>query len=244
MKIALAAAGFITGNTEYNRNKIISVIEQAKGQADVLVFGESFLQGFECLSWNYDTDKKIAVSQGDRVIRKISKAARKNGVAVSFGYIEKDGDTLYSSQLTIDKKGDIVNNFRRVTVGWKTRSADGHYLEGAEFPLFTLEDKRFSIGLCGDFWEDENCAAVRNLGADLVLWPVYTDYVPADWNTTVKTEYAEQAAKAGDNVLFVNSCCLDPGAQGVAMGGAAWFKEGKIELEAPAGKECVLVVEV
>ena len=45
MQIALAAAGFYDRNIEYNKNKIISILQQMRGKADLIVFGETFLQG-------------------------------------------------------------------------------------------------------------------------------------------------------------------------------------------------------
>lgn len=243
MKIALAAVGFITNDTAYNVEKIKTLIEKYASEVDLILFGESFLQGFECLSWDYAKDVNIAVHQDSELINDIRAMCEINRVSVSFGYIEKDEDNLYSSQLTIDKNGETVDNFRRVSIGWKEPIADFHYVEGKGFGQFTYLDKTVSVALCGDLWYEDNCIQMKNLDSDIVLWPVYTDFDSQEWNESMKHEYAEQAEKCGNNILYVNSYCLDQNSQGIARGGAALFSQGKIESEIPGGIEGVLVVE-
>ncbi len=61
VKITLASAKFINENTEYNLNKIFEFTGLAKAEGtDLVCFGEAFLQGFNLLYWNYDTDSLIA----------------------------------------------------------------------------------------------------------------------------------------------------------------------------------------
>lgn len=244
MKIALEAIGFITNDIQYNKNKIINAIQDNKGKADLIVFGETFLQGFECLSWKFDEDKEIALQQSNDIIIKIQRMAKENHVAVSFGYIEKCDGKLYSSQITIDNDGKVISNFRRVSAGWKEEIADCNYCEGKEFSKFSLFGKSFAVGLCGDLWYPENCVSIAKLNADIILWPVYTDFNYKEWNTTIKYEYAEQADKIGGIVLYVNSCCLDEEAGEIARGGAVLFQNGKIMAETSAGEESVLYVEI
>ena len=203
MMIALAAVGFKNGDTAYNKEKIISVIREHRYHSDLILFGETFLQGFDSLSWNYDSDKSIAVTRNDPVIDEIREAAKECSVAVSFGYIEKEGDG---------------------------------------FHLFSFEDKKFAVGLCGDLWDDGNVERMKTLNADIVLWPVYTDFNYEEWNTTIKNEYAEQAARFGHGVCYVNSVCMDREGVEIAKGGAAYFLDGRIKYQTPAGEESILYV--
>lgn len=244
MNIALAAMGFRTGDVEYNKKKIMETLRKYSKGNDLVVFGETFLQGFDCLSWDFGKDKGIALGQDSVVMDEIKKAARNNGTAVSFGYVEHDGESLFSSQLTIGSDGEIADNFRRVSTGWKEPVADRHYCEGEGFHVFPLNGKTIAIGLCGDLWYDDNVRTMRALGADIVLWPVYTDFNFAAWNEFIKLEYAEQAKKVGRCVLLVNSVCLKADAFEIARGGAACFHDGRIRCEVAAGGEAVLEVTV
>ena len=118
MKIALAAVGFYERDIEHNRNKIIKCLKENSGKVDLILFGETFLQGFEALGWKYETDQHMALSVSDSNIQTIQKAAEENALAVSFGFLEKAGNKIYSSQLTIGADGNILNLFRRVSKGW------------------------------------------------------------------------------------------------------------------------------
>ena len=189
MKIALAAVGFYERDIEYNRNKIIKCLKENSGKVDLILFGETFLQGFEALDWKYETDQHMALSVSDSNIQTIQKAAEENALAVSFGFLEKAEDKIYSSQLTIGADGNILNLFRRVSKGWRESFADEHYAEGDMFTKFEYLGKTFSIGLCGDLWDEKNVMQIKKLRADVVLWPVYTDFPAKEWNTEMKKNW-------------------------------------------------------
>lgn len=46
MKYALAAVGFINEDIEYNKAVLADTLRKCAGRADVVIFGEAFLQGF------------------------------------------------------------------------------------------------------------------------------------------------------------------------------------------------------
>lgn len=245
MKIALAALGFVNNDSLHNQRVILNSIAQYASSADMLLFGEAFLQGFYAPVFDYEQDQHTALVLHDPLIQEIRSAARKHNIAVSFGFIEKDGDAIYSSQLTLGKDGGILDHFRRVSPGWKELIADDRYREGSGFHTFSFCGKRLSVALCGDLWHDEHVQSMRALSPDTVLWPVYTDFHPDVWNTTLKLEYAEQAQRFCKGVLYVNPYCLDKQDDpDIAKGGSAHFCSGSIASEAPAGQESVLLVEL
>ncbi len=245
MKIALASSPAKNKDVAYNLTAMRLAIRQCSGKADLILFGESALQGFECLAWNYELDRRIAVSQDDPQITQLCHAAEESGIAVSFGYIEKHGETLYSSQLVIDENGEIIHNFHRVSPGWKEPYADAHYAEGAHFSSFPYKGRKFAIGLCGDLWNDGRPEEMKALGAEIILWPVWCDYPADEWNRRIKQEYAAQAALCGENVLLVNPYCADEGRSDAdAAGGAVHFHNGAVAAEAPAGRSDILIVTV
>ncbi len=247
MKVVLAAVGFKTRDVSFNKRKMLSVMDQYAGKADLILFGETFLQGFDSLNWAFDQDISIAVSQENALITEIRKRAAEAGIGISFGYIEREGNQLFSSQLTVGKDGRILNNYRRVSTGWKVTAADVHYAEGKGFSLFEYEGRQCTCALCGDLWHDENRDRLASLPVDIVFWPVYTDFDYRVWNTTEKIEYARQVKPIEAKVLYVNSVCLDEERKTeveVARGGAAVFHGGMIHDEIPAGTEGCLVVDV
>ena len=244
MKCALAAVGFINENIEYNKAILADTLRKCAGKADVVIFGEAFLQGFYGINFVVEHDITVSVSREDTVIREIGAIAKKHSIAVSFGFIEKNDNAFFSSQMTIDKNGRIIDLFRRVSPGWKKSLAAKEYCEGNGFHTFNFLDKKIAIGLCGDLWYEENITCLNQLKPDLVWWPVYTDYNDSEWNSTTKFEYAEQAGKISVPVFYVNSVCVDKsGNYEIAKGGAALFDKGFIKEELPSGQEGILIVE-
>ena len=202
------------------------------------------MQGFYGATFEVEHDNKLAISQDDSIIKEICSVAKEHKVAVSFGFIEKAEKLFYSSQMTIDSNGELIDVYRRVSPGWKEETANEQYCEGKEFYAFEYKGQRIVVGLCGDLWFDENVAEIKSLSPDLVFWPVYTDFNYNEWNKSMKYEYAEQAGKVGGIVLYINSFCKDKDGDEIARGGSALFVDVQIVKEIPAGNEDVLVVEV
>ncbi len=71
LKIGLAAYRFINNNTDFNVLQIEKAMQLSQGKADLLCFGETFLQGFDAFNWNWENDKNIAITQNDSVIKKL-----------------------------------------------------------------------------------------------------------------------------------------------------------------------------
>lgn len=195
MKCALAAVGFINEDIEYNKAVLADTLRKCAGRADVVIFGEAFLQGFYGINFIAKHDTTVSISRDDMIIREICSMAKEYTIAVSFGFIEKENDVFFSSQMTIDKNGQIIDLYRRVSPGWKESFAGKEYCEGDGFHTFHLLGREVAVGSCGDLWYEENITCLNELEPDIVWWPVYTDYNYLEWNNTVKFEYAKQAGK-------------------------------------------------
>ena len=149
MRILLASAPVINREIDFNLQTLLEYMKAYRGKVELIVFGESILQGFECLCWDYEKDRSVGIALEDAPVRRIRAAAKEYRLAVSFGMIERRGDHLYSAQLTIGADGELVNLFHRVSVGWKDVSqTDEHYREGERFEKFTCNGKSFAVGLC------------------------------------------------------------------------------------------------
>jgi len=236
MKTGLVQYKFINNNISYNLSQIEKAMKASAGKADLICFGESFLQGFDALSWNYEKDKEIAIACHSEEIRQICRWSIDYHIAVLFGYFEKDNDHIYSSCALINN-GEVVCNYRRKSPGWKDSSqTDEHYREGKEIKTFILNDIEFEIALCGDLWDTD---FEQFKTESVVLWPVYVNFSLEEWMNEEK-EYASQATLISDNVLMVNSLSEEP----VSHGGTFFFKEGKIISRLAYDKENILMIEI
>lgn len=236
MKIGLVSYEFKNNNLDFNFNQIEKAIINSGNDVDILCFGETFLQGFDSLSWNFNTDRKIAVAQDSEIIQEIKKLSKSHNIDLAIGYIERDGESLYSSYAVIEK-GKIIHNYRRITKNWKEYNyTDYHYCEGNQVKSFLYKGHEITIALCGDMW----ICPEKFKTEGLVIWPVYCNFSLAEWESAEQVEYAKQAKIASDNVLLVNSISRDP----LSVGGALYFHNGKIMQKLPFGTEGILSVEL
>lgn len=237
MKIALASARMVDRDINYNLSQMERYMKKAKAMdADLVCFGEAFLQGFNALSWQYEEDKKVALNTSSYEFMQIKELTKEIGVDVLFGYNEIEDDILYSSCALISN-GEIIHNYRRISRGWKEYSkTDEHYKEGSSVEVFDYKDKKCVIGLCGDLWDYPERFA---LGEDLLFWPVYVCWTKEEWENGSKFEYAEQAVLCCKNTLYINSIC-----DGDSFGGVAQFFGGKIQKELPMFNEGLLYVTI
>ena len=237
MKIALASAKVVDKDIVFNLQQMEAYMMEAKQkEAQLVCFGESYLQGFNALSWDYEEDKNIAITVNSPVFLDICALSSRIGIDVLFGYIEREHDILYSSCALISE-GKLHYNYRRVSRGWKEYGkTDGHYQEGTSTNAFDYCGKKCAIGMCGDLWDypDRFC-----LGEDILFWPVYVSWTEEEWYGGGREEYAAQANCCCANTLYINSLCA-----GDAFGGAYWFAEGKIKEELPIGKTGLLIINV
>ena len=236
MKIALCSAQIVNKDIKHNLSQMESCIVAAKkGGAELVCFGETFLQGFDALSWSYEQDKAMAISINSKIFAQICNMSVEHGIDVLFGYVEICGEAIYSSCALISS-GKLHHNYRRISKGWKeyTRT-DEHYKEGDTVDVFNYKGKKCVIALCGDLWD---CPERFALGEDLLLWPVYVSYTAEEWENGIKAEYAEQAGKCCANTVYVNSVC-----DGDAWGGAALFEKGTVKRDLPAGNVGILLIE-
>lgn len=238
MKIALASERFINKDIEYNLYIILEALEKYSEKVDLVCFGEAFLQGFDSLSWNYEKDKKIAIEKNSSIIQRICEMAKKVNCAVSFGYIEKNNETLYCSYMFVDNNGVIIDNYRRVSIGWKEYTkTDFHYKEGEKFNSFYYKNVKFVSALCGDLWYDKNIELLNNIEKDIILWPLFVSYELDVWKEEL-IDYNLQAAKLKKPVLLINSISEN------SFGGCYYFNNGNIVKSLPMGNEGCLIIEL
>ena len=237
MKIALASARIIDRDIDYNLSQMERYMKEAKeNDAEIVCFGEAFLQGFNALSWQYEEDRNIAITTSSDIFRQIKALTQIIEIDVLFGYNELDNDALYSSCALI-AEGELLYNYRRISKGWKEYSkTDGHYKEGTTVDVFDYKGKKCLIGLCGDLWDFPERFA---LGQELLFWPVYVSWTKEEWENGGKLEYAEQAKLCCENTLYINSLC-----DGDAFGGAVQFFNGNIQRELPIFHEGLLIIDV
>ena len=232
MNIALVSYEFINGDISFNLKQIEKAMRAVSDRADLLCFGESFLQGFDSLSWNYDLDKKVAISRESSVMKQLCDLTVTYDTDLLLGYIEEADDRLYSSYVLIED-GKVSFNYRRISPGWKESFADEHYALGNGSEDFIYKGHKFRIALCGDLFDEPE----RFKTDATLIWPVYVNYDLDEWKNEEK-EYAMQAKKVSNLTLMINSISKEP----LSHGGAFIFKDGELFNDVIYDIENILII--
>lgn len=240
MRIALASAKFINGNIAFNLNQMERYMGEAKAWgADLVCFGETFLQGFDALTWDYARDRQTAVTTDSELFRGLCRRTEDLGIDLLFGFVEREGESLYSSCALLGG-GKLLHLYRRISEGWKEYwKTDAHYREGETVSVFSYRGKRCLIALCGDLWDFPE---QFRLGQDLLFWPVYVNFTQKEWQDHYLSEYARQASLACGDTLLINSVTTPP--DEACFGGCFRFLDGTVGAALPPGQEGLLIVEV
>ena len=235
MKIGLAVYEFRNRDTAFNLSQMERAMRSARGKADLLCFGEAFLQGFDAFDWTYEADRERAVPADAEIIKRLCGMTARYGVDLLFGYLERAEDALYSSCAVL-AEGKLIHNYRRISKGWKeyTRT-DGHYREGTETGAFRYRGQPIVIALCGDLWDFPE----RFRTDGLLIWPVYVNFTLEEW-AGQEAAYAEQARRAASRTLLVNSLSREP----ESHGGAFSFVDGRAAERLAYDTEGILTVEL
>ncbi len=241
MKIGLIPAKCINGDIKHNANQIVKFIKiAAKSNIEFIFFGESFLQGFNSLNWNFTHDMKIALDKEDKAIINILNTAKKYNIGVGFGYFELANDAIYSSYLVALNDGGQTVNYRRLSKGWKEFSiTNQHYCEGKQIEHFLMNGRKFTIALCGDLWDEDtmNLFISNEVHKSIIIWPVHVDYSVEEWKKEL-SNYHEQSLKFSRQVLMINNIM-----QPSTHGGAFEFQKDYIN-SVEFGTEDILVIKI
>ena len=172
MKIGLASYECRMNDIGFNLKQIEKAIVESK-DADLVCFGEAFLQGFAAVTSDYEMDIRMAAEQDSLPIAKIRELSLQYRKAVMVGYIEKDGPDIYSSYALIEG-GSVIHNYRRISKNWKDYNiTNGNYREGTDTSPFLFHGVEMTVALCGDLWiypESFRCSG-------LLIWPVYVNLI-------------------------------------------------------------------
>ena len=106
--------------------------------------------------------------------------ARRCGVRILLGLLERDGDAVYNSAVLFSPTGAIEGKYHKVhlAVGGETTSG---ILPGEGFPVFETEIGRIGCNICMDSSAAESSRMVGLNGADFLLLPIMGDHRADRW---------------------------------------------------------------
>jgi omega-amidase len=109
MKIAAAQIDCSLGNIEANVRKIREFVSRASDAGnELIVFPEMSDTGYST-----PVIKKVATRWDEGAVPELKKMAKESAIAIICGVSERANDSIYNSQVMVDKKGEIVATYRK-----------------------------------------------------------------------------------------------------------------------------------
>lgn len=157
--------------------KACSIIrEAAENGADLVALPEAFLPGYPYWIWLGDPGAQLqtwfrrfwknAVTIPGPAVSRISDAAREHGVYVNISVTERDGGSLYLSQLWFDREGNLMGKHRKLrpTLAERVVWGDG---DGSTMPVFDTEIGRLGGLQCWEHMMPANAAVMASMNEQI-----------------------------------------------------------------------------
>jgi omega-amidase len=237
MKIAAAQISCSLGDLKANLLKVRDFSAQAKeAGADLIVFPEMVDTGY-----SMPVIQAYASPWTDGAVPELQKISRAMSIAIVSGVSERDGTSIYNSQVFIDARGGIVTKYRKAHL-FAHAPIEEHkcFSPGNEFTTFAFAGLRFGLSICYDLRFPEmyrKLSVERDVSAFIVssAWPfprVEHFQTLATARAIENQSYMIVANRVGtdDGVSFCGtSAIIDP--YGVIIAAASQDREELIQAE-------------
>ena len=237
MKIAVAQISCSIGDPGANLLKVRDFSARAKqADADLIVFPEMIDTGY-----SMPVIQANAASWTDGFVPELQEIARKLSIAIVSGLSERDGASIYNSQIFVDQQGNIISKYRKTHL-FAVAPIEEHkcFSPGDAFTSFAFAGLRFGFSICYDLRFPEmyrKLVIEQNANALIVssAWPfprVEHFRTLAMARAIENQSYVIAANRVGtdDGVSFCGtSAIIDPG--GIIIASASPDREELIQAE-------------
>jgi omega-amidase len=231
MKISVAQISCSLGEPDANVSKVRDFSQQAKDAgAELIVFPEMSDTGY-----SMPVIQKHASHWKTGFVANVQEIANQLSLAIVCGVSERDGSSIYNSQVVIDQKGNIVAKYRKTHLyAVAPVQEQTCFAAGDRFVSFALGDLRFGFSICYDLRFPEiyrKLATEQNVGAFVIssAWPFPRDEhfrVLAQARAIENQSYVIASNRVGkdDGLWFCGySAMIDP--RGVVIAAASSDRE-------------------
>jgi predicted amidohydrolase len=178
-EIRVGAAQFEVRDADKSYN--LGVIARLAGDAaargaELVTFNECCISGYTFLETltRGQMEELAECVPGGPCTERLGEIARRAGVALSAGLVEKDGGRLYNCQIVVDRDGNFIAKHRKLH-----EFISDHIDCGDRYTPFDLLDCKWGILTCYDNNVPENGRMMGILGVEIVLMPHVTGCLPS-----------------------------------------------------------------
>jgi predicted amidohydrolase len=142
----------------------------AKERPDIVCLGEEILNEGNMRTYA-DTAEEIPGPS----TRRLGESARRYGMYLVAGLIERDGSAIYNTAVLIDRKGNLAGRYRKVYL--PREEVEGGVTPGAVCPVFDTDFGRIGIMVCWDAEYTDPARILATEGAEMIIVPAAGGYL-------------------------------------------------------------------
>lgn len=193
--------------------------------AQLLVCPEASLTGYNI---PLSSARSVAVERDGHTTDRIRKLCLRHGIALAYGYIERDADQLFNAVNVIDSAGELISHYRKTHL-WGDLDRSLFSAGDGYAPVFELNGWKTGLLICYDIEFPESSRHLALQGADLILaptalmspWTFVADVITRARaaENQVYFAYANYCGPEGDLNYVGRSCIIGPDGEEVARAG-------------------------
>lgn len=168
IRIRLIQSTLRDGDVAANLAKALDIIAAARGSTDLVVLSETYTCGFP----TPENIAQLAEPIDGPTVTAIRNAAHEAGVAVVFGFAERDGEPgsarFFNTALLIDENGTVQMRYRKTHL---YESDAGVFEPGDAYPVCVWRGVNVGLLICFDLEFPETARALARAGAELIVIP-------------------------------------------------------------------------
>ncbi len=211
MNVAIYQGPGIALDVAANIDKLARQAERAVAVgAELLIAPEMILSGYNIGAAAIADRAEAADGASAQALGEI---ARSNGIALLYGYPERDGERIYNSVQLLGRDGQSIANYRKTHL---FREIDKNAFSPGEKPdvIAELDGWRIGLLICYDVEFPENVRRLALAGADFIAVPtavmVPYEFVPTHMVPT-------RAVENGVFVAYANRCQQENGLEYIGL---------------------------
>lgn len=197
--------------------KALGLIEEAAlNDARLVAFSECWIPGYPWWVWLSATAYNVQYFQryhenclevGSEAFKRLGKAARDNGVYLSFGASERDYGSLYIAQFLFDDQGELLHSRRKLKPTHMERTVFGEG-NGSHFGVLNTSLGRIGQLCCWEHMQPLTKYAMYSMHEQIHIaaWPSFSCY-PQAYSLGPKANGAISQVYALEGQCFVLAPC-------------------------------------
>jgi len=193
------------GDKAANLNKVKELIAKYKDKSlDLIVLPEFFSTGI---------DHETMVNQpentdGGKTIAEIAELAKSyNTNIISGSVVEKENNRLYNTSFALNRKGEIVNKYRKIHLFNYFGGTEGERITPGDSPIVVDFDfAKTGLNICFDIRYPMHSRKLLQMGAEIMVCPTAmaspADAAQKEKAATIAVWRALNIARAAENLVY------------------------------------------